>query len=143
MAVTDDLRRVHEVKLEVERFGLTFRSGDKVIQTRNNYELEVWNGDLGVVQQIQGRSMLVRFDSTYHSARGLTINSLEFDRRLLIGLERSVWDSVTSVLQKRITDAVIDEAVLAVPVEYHPWAPELAARLKVRRDSLSVAAEPM
>ena len=88
-----------------------------------------------------GLPMLVRFDSTYHSARGLTINSLEFDRRLLIGLERSVWDSVTQVLQKRITDAVIEKAVLAVPEEYHRWAPELAARLKVRRDSLSVAAD--
>jgi exodeoxyribonuclease V alpha subunit len=40
-----------------------FALGDKVIQTRNNYELEVFNGDLGVVQGIQGRSMLVRFDN--------------------------------------------------------------------------------
>ena len=46
-------------RLERSRFAV----GDKVIQTRNNYELEVWNGDLGVVQQIEGRSMLVRFDN--------------------------------------------------------------------------------
>ena len=27
------------------RYGITFRVGDKVIQTVNDYEKEVWNGD--------------------------------------------------------------------------------------------------
>lgn len=38
-----------ETRQEVERFGITFREGDKVIQTRNNYEKEVFNGDIGRV----------------------------------------------------------------------------------------------
>lgn len=29
------------------RYGITFRDGDKVIQTVNDYEKEVWNGDIG------------------------------------------------------------------------------------------------
>jgi exodeoxyribonuclease V alpha subunit len=41
-----------EFKLEIERFGITFRVGDKVIQTRNNYEKEVFNGDMGLIQGI-------------------------------------------------------------------------------------------
>jgi exodeoxyribonuclease V alpha subunit len=34
---------------EVPRYGTTFRVGDKVIQTRNNYTREVFNGDIGRV----------------------------------------------------------------------------------------------
>ncbi len=32
--------------------GRTFRLGDRVMQTRNNYDLEVFNGDMGVVREI-------------------------------------------------------------------------------------------
>ncbi len=37
---------------EVQRFGWTFRIGDRVIQTENNYNRDVFNGDLGVVEKI-------------------------------------------------------------------------------------------
>jgi len=37
--------------------------GDKVIQTRNAYELGIFNGDLGTVEVIEGRSLQVRFDA--------------------------------------------------------------------------------
>jgi len=41
-----------------------FRVGDKVMQVRNNYELDVFNGDLGQVQGIdfKERELAVRFD---------------------------------------------------------------------------------
>jgi exodeoxyribonuclease V alpha subunit len=32
---------------QVERFGVVFRQGDRVMQTENNYDKEVFNGDLG------------------------------------------------------------------------------------------------
>ncbi|MCC6883952.1 MAG: ATP-dependent RecD-like DNA helicase [Verrucomicrobiales bacterium] len=41
-----------EWKYEIERFGVTFRTGDKVIQTRNNYDHEVFNGDIGWIREI-------------------------------------------------------------------------------------------
>jgi exodeoxyribonuclease V alpha subunit len=37
---------------DVQRFGRTYRVGDKVMQTRNNYDKDVFNGDLGVVAKI-------------------------------------------------------------------------------------------
>ncbi|QDU25862.1 ATP-dependent RecD-like DNA helicase [Anatilimnocola aggregata] len=37
---------------EVQRFGWTFRIGDRVIQTVNNYDRDVFNGDLGIIEQI-------------------------------------------------------------------------------------------
>jgi exodeoxyribonuclease V alpha subunit len=36
----------------VERFGWQFRVGDKVIQTENNYDKEVFNGDIGIISGI-------------------------------------------------------------------------------------------
>ncbi|MBY0533864.1 MAG: ATP-dependent RecD-like DNA helicase [Rickettsiaceae bacterium] len=37
---------------EVQRFGTTFSAGDKVIQLVNNYDKEVYNGDIGFITQI-------------------------------------------------------------------------------------------
>jgi exodeoxyribonuclease V alpha subunit len=50
--------------LEMARGGRLFRVGDKVMQVRNNYELEVFNGDLGRVVGIDGeeQEMVVDFD---------------------------------------------------------------------------------
>ena len=36
----------------VERFGVSYSVGDKVIQTVNNYEKEVFNGDIGLIDSI-------------------------------------------------------------------------------------------
>lgn len=48
----------------VMRFGRTFRSGDRVLQTVNNYDKEVFNGDLGWVTgiRINEGEMTVAFD---------------------------------------------------------------------------------
>jgi len=44
----------------VTRGGRTLRVGDKVMQVRNNYDLEVWNGDLGRVVAVDPVDQLVR-----------------------------------------------------------------------------------
>ena len=41
-----------EHEIEVERFGANYRAGDRVIQLRNNYERDVFNGDLGIISQV-------------------------------------------------------------------------------------------
>lgn len=49
---------------EVQRFGWTFRVGDKVMQMVNNYQREVFNGDVGRVASIDlaENGMIVEFD---------------------------------------------------------------------------------
>ena len=37
---------------KVERFGWTFAPGDKVMQIENDYDKEVYNGDLGIVSRL-------------------------------------------------------------------------------------------
>jgi exodeoxyribonuclease V alpha subunit len=48
----------------VEKFGWKFRVRDKVIQTENNYEKEVFNGDIGQMVKVDPveREVVVRFD---------------------------------------------------------------------------------
>jgi len=40
-------------EIRIERFGWTFCPGDKVMQIENDYDKEVYNGDLGVVSRIE------------------------------------------------------------------------------------------
>ena len=48
----------------VVRGGSSFRAGDRVMQLRNNYDKEVFNGDIGFVKRVDPaeRSMVVVFD---------------------------------------------------------------------------------
>jgi exodeoxyribonuclease V alpha subunit len=48
----------------VERFGYTYRIGDKVMQTENDYEKEVFNGDIGFVTTIDSdaNEVTISFD---------------------------------------------------------------------------------
>ncbi|MBT5080613.1 MAG: ATP-binding domain-containing protein, partial [Rhodospirillaceae bacterium] len=48
----------------IERFGYTYRVGDKGMQTENDYDKEVFNGDVGYVRQIDpdAQEMIIEFD---------------------------------------------------------------------------------
>jgi exodeoxyribonuclease V alpha subunit len=49
---------------EIQRFGWTFRIGDRVIQTENDYNRDVYNGDLGIIEKINRieQQMVVNFE---------------------------------------------------------------------------------
>jgi exodeoxyribonuclease V alpha subunit len=67
-------------KSERALFGQTFRVGDKVMQTQNNYDKEVYNGDIGRVAgiSIEDRSLTVAFDG-----RPVTYDWTEGDQLVL------------------------------------------------------------
>jgi exodeoxyribonuclease V alpha subunit len=48
----------------VERGARNLRIGDKVMQVRNDYDKEVWNGDCGVIERIdtENEALTIRFD---------------------------------------------------------------------------------
>jgi exodeoxyribonuclease V alpha subunit len=64
----------------VERFGSTFSAGDKVMQIENDYEKDVYNGDLGLVAALdpERQELVVRFDE-----RLVTYDFGELDRLVL------------------------------------------------------------
>ena len=53
---------------KVERFGWTFAPGDKVMQIENDYDKEVYNGDIGRVADVdpEAGELTARFDGREH-----------------------------------------------------------------------------
>ncbi len=51
-ALQNSLNPPSDFKYEIDRFGTTYRTGDKVIQMRNNYDNDVFNGDIGHIREI-------------------------------------------------------------------------------------------
>ena len=60
----------------LSRAGRSFRKNDKVMQIRNNYDKEVFNGDIGIVSDInlEERELTVDFDG-----RAVTYDVTELD----------------------------------------------------------------
>lgn len=50
----------------LQRGAMVFRVGDKVMQLRNDYDRNVWNGDVGIVRSVdtEEESLVVEFDDT-------------------------------------------------------------------------------
>jgi exodeoxyribonuclease V alpha subunit len=65
---------------EVERFGWRFRVGDRVIQTENDYQRDVFNGDLGLVEKINRveQELIVNFEG-----RSVTYDYADLDQLAL------------------------------------------------------------
>jgi hypothetical protein len=84
---------------------------------------------------------LVTFAGTYPSVPALFQNASELDRRLLGGLDKPAWDSVTANLTRAITDSVIDAAFRDMPAPYQSSVPALVVKLRSRRDLLPAAAD--
>jgi exodeoxyribonuclease V alpha subunit len=64
MALQAALNPPRSDRAEIERFGTKFRVGDKVLQTRNNYDKDVFNGDIGRITTIdpEERQVVIDFD---------------------------------------------------------------------------------
>ncbi len=63
-AVNHDLQNLlNPGALQIERRGRLYREGDKVMQTRNDYEMELFNGDTGRITRLPrgSKSLRVRF----------------------------------------------------------------------------------
>jgi hypothetical protein len=70
----------------------------------------------------------------------MLLNASQLDHRLLGGVPRPAWDSVTAALQARLTDASLDAAIGAMPAEYRQReGARLASILRARRTDLARA----
>ena len=60
----------------LRRSGFVYRPNDKVMQIKNNYDKEVFNGDIGIIQSVdmQDRTLLVNFDG-----RSIEYDATELD----------------------------------------------------------------
>jgi hypothetical protein len=85
---------------------------------------------------------IIGFGDNYPSIWRLTFTGQVPDRRLLVDLEKPVWDSVARTIQARLTDSVIDAAVRRLPPEYfRKSGPALTRALERRRNHLLQASD--
>ncbi|MEI6499877.1 MAG: ATP-binding domain-containing protein, partial [Armatimonadota bacterium] len=63
-ALQQALNPAGTAKSEVKRGDTTFREGDRVLQTTNDYDRNVFNGDLGLIERIDSpsKTVVVQFD---------------------------------------------------------------------------------
>jgi len=84
----------------------------------------------------------VSFGKDYPGIEGLTWNARDGDRRILVDMEKPVWDDVAAELQARISDAVITEAIARIPPAYRALeGTAMEAALRNRRDQLVAEAD--
>ncbi len=84
---------------------------------------------------------LVTYRGEYAEPTALFANAVDFDRRMLGGLNRATWDSVAESLTRTLSNAEIDRAVAALPAQYAPTSLRLDATMRERRDNLRAAAD--
>ncbi len=84
----------------------------------------------------------VSFEEDYPGIEGLTWNGRDVDRRILVDLEKPVWDEVSAELKAKITDDVIADAIGRLPDEYEALeGGYLQTALRKRRDALPEVAD--
>lgn len=71
------------IKNEVQIGDKTFRVGDRVMQRRNNYDLEVFNGDIGKIKEINNSSLTVIIE--YINSK--ESRDITYDRASLIDID--------------------------------------------------------
>lgn len=60
------LNPAREETVEIRSGGTMFREGDRVMQTRNNYDLDIFNGDIGKIESIDNNEEKIIIDFDGH-----------------------------------------------------------------------------
>jgi exodeoxyribonuclease V alpha subunit len=81
---SENLNRVLQEALNpkangLERFGRFYREGDRVIQIRNNYDKNVFNGDIGQIHSVEAenRKVTVDYDGVHVSYEAGELDELD------------------------------------------------------------------
>ena len=99
---------------KVEKFGWTFAPKDKVMQIENDYDKEVYNGDLGFITKIDAEEgeIAVNFDG-----REIVYESGELDSLVLALTLASDWDRMKEEAEAMVPAFAPTEA----QEEHNPW----------------------
>ena len=77
------------------------RAGDVVVQTKNDYENEIFNGTLGTVLEERGSRLLVDFDGNIVELGGMELFNLQLGYALTVHrAQGSEWPAVVGVLHE-------------------------------------------
>lgn len=135
----------------VVRGGMEFRAGDRVMQLRNNYDKDVYNGDVGFVQSVESaeRTLVVLFDGRPVEYRAADLDELTLAYATTIHKSQgSEYPAVIvllhrqhyMMLQRNLLYTAITRGKKLVLVIGSPWAVKQAIETNVvraRRTSLA------
>lgn len=135
----------------VVRGGMEFRAGDRVMQLRNNYDKDVYNGDVGFVQSVEPaeRTLVVLFDGRPVEYRAADLDELTLAYATTIHkAQGSEYPAVIvllhrqhyMMLQRNLLYTAITRGKKLVLVIGSPWAVKQAIETNVvraRRTSLA------
>jgi ATP-dependent RecD-like DNA helicase SH3 domain/UvrD-like helicase C-terminal domain len=133
-------------EIHIERFGWTFCPGDKVMQVENDYDKDVYNGDLGVVSRVhmEEGELVADFDG-----REVTYGFGELDELVLAYAttihksQGSQYPAVVIPLSSALPDAAAESRLYGGDARQAPrgacWAAEGAGdRHQGRADAKAV-----
>jgi exodeoxyribonuclease V alpha subunit len=91
-------------QMEVERAGKRFRVGDRVMAIRNDYDREVWNGDVGRITYLDAAAakLFVRFPEREHEFRFEDLADLV--PAYAISVHRSQGSEYPAIVMPVVTD---------------------------------------
>lgn len=138
----------------VVRGGMEFRAGDRVMQLRNNYDKDVYNGDVGFVQSVEPaeRTLVVLFDGRPVEYRAADLDELTLAYATTIHKSQgSEYPSVIvllhrqhyMMLQRNLLYTAITRGKKLVLVIGSPWAVKQAIETNVVRARRTSLAERM
>lgn len=138
----------------VVRGGMEFRAGDRVMQLRNNYDKDVYNGDVGFVQSVEPaeRTLAVLFDGRPVEYRAADLDELTLAYATTIHKSQgSEYPAVIvllhrqhyMMLQRNLLYTAITRGKKLVLVIGSPWAVKQAIETNVVRARRTSLAERM
>ena len=138
----------------VVRGGMEFRAGDRVMQLRNNYDKDVYNGDVGFVQSVEPaeRTLVVLFDGRPVEYRAADLDELTLAYATTIHKSQgSEYPAVIvllhrqhyMMLQRNLLYTAITRGKKLVLVIGSPWAGKQAIETNVVRARRTSLAERM
>lgn len=138
----------------VVRGGMEFRAGDRVMQLRNNYDKDVYNGDVGFVQSVEPaeRTLVVLFDGRPVEYRAADLDEITLAYATTIHKSQgSEYPAVIvllhrqhyMMLQRNLLYTAITRGKKLVLVIGSPWAVKQAIETNVVRARRTSLAERM
>lgn len=138
----------------VVRGGMEFRAGDRVMQLRNNYDKDVYNGDVGFVQSVEPaeRTLVALFDGRPVEYRAADLDELTLAYATTIHkAQGSEYPAVIvllhrqhyMMLQRNLLYTAITRGKKLVLVIGSPWAVKQAIETNVVRARRTSLAERM
>ncbi len=147
-------KRLNGAGQGVVRGGMEFRAGDRVMQLRNNYDKDVYNGDVGFVQSVEPaeRTLVVLFDGRPVEYRAADLDELTLAYATTIHKSQgSEYPAVIvllhrqhyMMLQRNLLYTAITRGKKLVLVIGSPWAVKQAIETNVVRARRTSLAECM